>query len=215
MINKLLDLLYPPKCAFCGKILDDGEDGVCRHCSDTMEVLRGRAAHTKGDFFADAISPLYYSDKVRDAILRYKFNGRSGYARIFSAIIADCVKDEYGTDFDILTYVPISRKRLRRRGYDQAKLLAEGVGENLGLMPEAVLTKTVHNRQQSGISGAEKRRANVLGVYEVTDKERVRGKKILLIDDIHTTGATLSECSKTLLLAGAEEIFCASIAKTR
>jgi len=214
IINKVLSLLYPPKCVFCGRLLEDNEEEICEHCETNIKTPTGKAIHCDGSFYSDCVAPLYYKGVVRDSILRFKFNGRSSYAKTYARLIAGCVREELNRDYDFITWVPVSKKRLRKRGYDQARLLAEEVGRLLNKEVRPVLIKTVHNKAQSSIGTPEKRRANVLGVYSVTDKEQIKDKKILIIDDIHTTGATLSECAKTMLLAGADEIFCAAIAKT-
>ena len=117
--------------------------------------------------------------------------------------------------FDCLTWVPVSPLRKLRRGYDQVELLAKAVGRELGMQPVPLLKKVRHNRPQSGISDGAKRRANVLGVYREMDRTAISGKRILLLDDILTTGATAGECARVLLTAGAKEIHCAVIAAAR
>lgn len=109
--------------------------------------------------------------------------------------------------------MPVSRKRLRKRGYDQAELLARTACRLWDTEPVRLLNKTADNPAQSGISDAAARRANVLGVYETCGDPA--GKRVLLIDDICTTGATLSECARVLKDAGAESVVCAAVAKTR
>ena len=215
IINTVLDLLYPPKCVFCGRILDSSGYAVCDGCDEKIDTPHGREVHLKGNFISDGVAPLYYEDLVRESILRYKFNGKSGYAKTYAEIMAKCIESELYEEFDILTWVPVSRKRLRKRGYDQAELLAEGIGKCLGISAVPTIRKTVNNPPQSGIKDAERRRANVLGAYEIIDKKLIENRKILIVDDIFTTGATISECAKTLLLGGADVILCAAIAKTR
>ena len=122
------------------------------------------------------------------------------------------IQQEYAEQFDILTWVPTSRLRRLRRGYDQAQLLAEAVGQELGMTPLGTLKKVRHNRSQSGISGQAKRRANVLGAYKVVCPQELQGKRILLLDDVITTGATAGECARVLLTAGAKEVHCGCIA---
>ena len=119
---------------------------------------------------------------------------------------------EYPEGFDVLTWVPVSRVRKFTRGYDQVELLAEAVGKELGLEPVRTLRKLQNNPPQSGISGIEKRRANVLGIYRIENPEQVAGKRVLLLDDILTTGATAGECARVLLTAGAREVHCGCIA---
>ena len=119
---------------------------------------------------------------------------------------------EYPEGFDLLTWVPISFWRRWTRGYDQVELLARAVGRELGMEPVRCLRKVRHNRPQAGISGEAQRRANVLGVYRVTRDADLRGKRVLLLDDIITTGATAGECARVLLTAGAREVHLGAIA---
>ena len=116
-------------------------------------------------------------------------------------------------DFDILTWVPVSTLRRFKRGYDQVELLARAVGRELGTEPIRLLRKTRNAPPQSGISGEAARRANVLGAYRVTDSQAIRDKRILLLDDVITTGATASECARTLLTAKAKQVNCAAVAR--
>ena len=115
---------------------------------------------------------------------------------------------------DGVTWAPLSRGRLRERGYDQARLLAESACRLWETKPLPLLRKTVHNPAQSGLKEAAARRANVLGVYEAVDPERISGHRILLVDDICTTGATLAECARVLREAGAADVVCAAAALT-
>ena len=116
---------------------------------------------------------------------------------------------------DVLTWVPVSRLRKVSRGYDQVELLARAVGAELGMEPVRLLKKIRHNRPQSGISDAAQRRANVLGAYQMVPGQDISGKRILLLDDILTTGATAGEAARVLLTAGAKEVHCAAVAAAR
>ena len=118
-------------------------------------------------------------------------------------------------EYDILTWVPVSRLRRLTRGYDQVELLAKAVGKELGVAPVPTLKKIRHNRRQSGIHSEAERMANVLGAYRVLSPGEIRGKRILLLDDVLTTGATSGECARMLLTAGAKEVHCAVIAARR
>ena len=108
------------------------------------------------------------------------------------------IQNQYPDGFDVLTWIPVSRLRKLRRGYDQVELLAKTVGRELGMTPAPLLRKVRHNRPQSGIHGEAERRANVLGVYRLTRGAEVAGKRILLLDDILTTGATAGEAARVL-----------------
>ena len=210
----LLDLLYPPRCVFCRKILKTGESGICAKCVDTIDHTRNGGAQS-GEFFSTCVSPLYYENEVREALMRFKFNDTTAYAPVFGGFIADCIAENLKGRYDIITWVPLSSKRLKKRGYDQAMLLAMAAALKLDDVAVELITKHTDVPAQSGAGSAEKRRANISGVYSVTDEELVRGKRVLVIDDIITTGSTLSECAKTLKYAGAEEVLCCTLARTR
>jgi ComF family protein len=169
----------------------------------------------RGDFVSLCVAPLYYEGSVRDALLRYKFSGVTAYARVLGSLLADCVKENLAGQYDLISWVPLSSRRLRERGYDQAMLLAMAMALELDDVAVEVLRKVADVAPQSETGSAEKRRANISGAYETVDPELVFGKRILLVDDIVTTGSTFSECARTLGLAGAESVVCAAIARSR
>ena len=210
----LLDLLYPTRCVLCRKSIPPGRPRICPDCRQKMPRTEN-GAHRKGDFFSECVSALYYEGSVRDAIHRYKFDGVQAYAESFGELLASCIYEQLEGPYDILSWVPLDPGRRRRRGYDQAELLAREAGRRLLREPVPVLRKRRGIRPQSRTGEPAKRRANIAGAYRVPDPALVAGKRILLVDDIVTTGSTLSECAKTLLLAGAEEVRCATLASTR
>ena len=205
-----LNLLFPPKCVLCGKLLEKDETDLCRSCRvDSPEC---RKNNLKFSFLDSWAAVWYYEGYIRKSLHRYKFGRARHYAPVYGRMLAMKLLNEYPEGFDILTWVPVSRWRKFTRGYDQVELLADAVGKELGMIPVRTLRKIRNNRPQSGISGLAKRRANVLGVYRAIDPETVRGKRILLLDDIITTGATAGECARVLLTAGAREVHCGCIA---
>lgn len=115
-------------------------------------------------------------------------------------------------NIDILSWVPVSRLRKLKRGYDQSELLARAIAKELDCDIIPVLKKIRHTPPQSGIRDAAHRRANVRGSYRAKTPSILAGKRILLIDDVVTTGATGSECARVLLTAGAEEVYLAAVA---
>ncbi len=212
IFDRVLDWFFPSKCVFCRKVLDNTD--ICTECAAKLPYTKGDSISQKFAHVKTCISPLYYEDAVRDAILRYKFWGMSVYARRFGLIIADCVENNLDCgDIDVISWVPLSRKRLRKRGYNQAQLLAETVSEKLGITCASTLKKIVDNPAQSGTKSSGERARNVKGVYAPDSTTDIAGKSVLLIDDVVTTGATLSECSKTLKEAGALYVYCAAAAR--
>ena len=213
VFSGILDLLFPQKCTFCRKLLHSGEIGMCSACRRDLPYTRSHAKRS-GDFFSVCVSPLFYEGSVREAILRFKFRDATTYAGLFGKLIADCIRENLSDGYDLISWVPLSAKRLKKRGYDQAMLLAMAAALELNDVAVETLEKHTDVPAQSGMGSAEKRRANISGSYRVPDPELVAGKRILLIDDIITTGSTLSECARTLLGAGAKAVVCASLART-
>ena len=214
MIHKLLtELLFPPKCILCGKLLKKDETDLCRTCR--VESPMCDKNNLKFPFLDSWAAVWYYKGNIRKSLHRYKFRNARHYAPAYGRMLAMKLMQEYPEGFDMLTWVPVSRWRKFTRGYDQVELLAEAVGRELGMTPVPLLKKVRHNRPQSGIRDAARRRGNVLGVYREINREQIAGSRILLLDDILTTGATAGECARVLLTAGAEEVHCAVIAAAR
>jgi len=213
IFSGILDLLFPPRCVFCRRFLKKGETEICGHCKDSLPYCEGDAVRQTGEFYARCISPLYYKAHVRASILRFKFQEATAYVGCYGKILAHCIEEQYGHRYDLITWAPVSARRKKKRGYDQAMLLAYATALELEDVAVETLVKTRDIPAQSTLAGGDARRANVSGVYMASDPELIDGKRILLIDDIITTGSTLSECARTLLMAGAEEVMCAVIAR--
>lgn len=209
----VFDLLFPPKCVLCGKILSQDQMDLCHECRiDSPECPISR---NKLSFLDSWVAVWYYENPVRRSLLRYKFRGHRSYAASYGRLLAMKILQAHPEGFDLLTWIPTSPLRKFRRGYDQVELLAKYTGRELGLQPVKLLRKVRNNRPQSQIHGDAHRRANVLGVYKVTDPEKLAGKKILLLDDIVTTGSTAGEASRVLLTAGAKEVHLGAVAAAR
>ena len=210
--SAFLDILFPPRCVFCRKFLRSGGDLICDDCRNSLPYTHGGGEKT-GDFFSACVAPLYYEDDVRQSLLRFKFKGATGYSKAYGRLLADCIRENLAGRYDLISWVPLSKKRLKERGYDQSMLLAMAAALELDDVAVSTLDKTLEAEKQSLMGSAEKRRANISGAYRAADPELVQGKRILLIDDIVTTGATLSECARTLRAAGAAEVLCAAITR--
>ncbi len=211
--HALMALLFPPKCILCGQLLQKEETDLCRRCR--VEAPYYPSRKEKLQFLDSFAAVWYYEDSVRKSLQRYKFYRARHLAVPYGRLLAMEIQKTHPEGFDCLTWVPVSRMRKFRRGYDQVELLAREVGKELGMPPVKLLKKVRHNRPQSGLHGLEVRRANVLGVYRAIEPEALAGKRILLLDDILTTGATAGEAARILLTAGAKEVHCAAIAAAR
>ena len=213
LFHWILNLFYPPKCILCRTVLEHPELDLCRQCRQTAPEYQ--QSKRKLQFLDSFAAVWYYEKSVRTSLLRYKFHGARNYASGYGRLLAMRILREYPEGFDVLTWVPVSRLRRFTRGYDQVELLAKAVGNELNMVPVPLLKKIRNNRRQSGIRDLSRRRANVLGVYRVMDPDKVSGKRILMLDDILTTGATAGEAARVLLTHGAKEVHCAAVAASR
>lgn len=214
-LNKLsrniLDFFFPRRCPFCGAVA--GKELLCKKCLRSLPFTGDHAV--REGTFGRCAAPLYYEDRVREAILQFKFKDKLGGMSCFGMLMAECAAEHYSGAFDAITWVPVSKKRLKKRGFDQTRYLTGSMCVDWHVAPIETLRKVTDNPPQSTLETEEQRRANVLGVYEAVNAEQFRGKRLLLVDDILTTGATLSECVRVLKEAGAGEVMCLTLAMSR
>lgn len=215
----LRDTLFPRRCMFCRCFLEKNETDLCRRCFQNVPEYpsggQDQGANPKNAaHFLDSFAAVwYYEGDVRDCILRFKFHRALHLAPKFGRFLAMKLSRQGLEQCDMLTWVPVSRLRRFRRGYDQCQLLAESTGAELGIPVHSTLRKIRNTPPQSTLPDASMRKANVLGAYRVCGD--VRGKTVLLVDDIYTTGATMNECARMLLTAGAKEVHGAALAAVR
>ena len=208
--RRLTDLVYPRRCMLCRRFLGPVEARVCPECLNSLpEPFSGSL---RGGHYKRWAAALWYEEPLREALLRYKFGGCRFYAEHYGPWLANAIRKQLGTDYDLMTYIPISRLRRRRRGYDQTLLLARAAGAALGMEPVCTLRKKNRVKPQSRALGPEERKRNIRGAFTVPDPALVRGKRVLLIDDVLTTGATVSEAARVLLAAGAKSVDAAALA---
>lgn len=206
----LLRLVFPPKCVLCRRLLEKEETDLCRSCrNETPQWSEEKSLR----FVDDYTAVWYYEGHVRESLLRFKFSNARSYADAYGRLIAMRVRQELPEDISLVTWVPIGPRRKYKRGYDQCQLLAQAVGKELELPVHAVLRKAKDNPAQSTLPDAAQRRTNVLGVYSIL--QPVKGKQVLLLDDIITTGATVSEAARMLRQAGAKRVYVAAVAAGR
>ena len=185
-------------CVRCGAPLT-GEESFCGHCS------------CEKTYFQHAYSAFKYVGGIKKVLHSIKYGNKAVKCYQLAHYLCFLAK-RYNIVYDLVCCVPMSDISVRKRGYNQAQLLAKyfcQLNDNSCFCD--VLIKVKHTEQQEKLSRRQ-RLENVVGVYAVTDKSVVRGKSILLIDDVKTTGATLNNCSKALLKAGATSVVCITVA---
>lgn len=210
--NLLLDLLFPPRCAFCGKLLDTSA-GICPDCEASLPYREEENIVSMiGENRYLCARTFYYEDMVQAGIKALKFGKKSWRAGVFAGYIAQTAAEQFPGGFDAVTFVPVSLRRNFQRGFDQGRLLAVGTAGTWGHKAEPVLRKIRHTRAQSSLHDPGARKQNVRDAYRVPDPGKVRGRRFLLIDDVCTTGSTLSAAADALMEAGAAGVVCAVLA---
>ncbi|MBQ2825474.1 MAG: ComF family protein [Clostridia bacterium] len=209
--RKLLAVFFPERCPYCGDVIKPLDIA----CEDCKEEMTSDKIITQIAGIYEVLSPFPYDGKYKDAILKIKFGKRKQFAPQLADIMAESLKKYKDvSQFDVITFVPLHKDTLKNRGFNQSELLARYLSEKLNIPCETLLKKTKKNKPQHKLLARE-RKKNVEGVFGCTDKKLIKKRRILLVDDIVTTGLTLSECIKVLKSNGAEEIFCITFAKSQ
>jgi ComF family protein len=217
MITKLLDLIFPPKCIFCGELISrKNNDETCLICRQNLPYcMSAELGDVAGDSFIRAVASFIYEGYVTDSIYRFKARGCQWYAKTYAKYLKYTIEHYYSDmEFDYIVSVPMTKKKLAERGYDQTRLIAEYLNREIDVpyLSDA-MKKVKETPKQQGLSQAE-RKYNLAGVFEVAKAKEIEGKTLLLIDDVFTTGATVEECSYELLANGAESVYVATVATT-
>lgn len=242
LFTKLIDIIYPPRCLICKEFLhqhnqidksnatsfcqtctssfhkissplcsicgvpflpDTGEDHVCENC------IRRRP------FYKAARAPYFYEDTLMTAIHQFKYNGRRVFADPLGALLARFAASWVRKSGTLLTIpVPLHPKRLRERGFNQSLLLARHVAGQLCIELDFLSLRRVRHTSPQTALGREERRKNVRGAFQVLNPSAVKGKEVLLVDDVATTGNTLNECARALKRSGCKKVFCLALART-
>ena len=144
VLKGIFDFFFPPKCVFCKKHIEEEE--ICDECIKEIPFIKGKVPNPQ--FVSKTCVPLHYKDAVRAAVIRYKFHGKTAYAKHFAKLICDVMGDGVETAIDYILWVPLSKGKLRRRGYDQAQLLAEEISKITGIPTLCALKKVRRNKVQ-------------------------------------------------------------------
>lgn len=211
----LLHLLFPAKCAFCGEIVREEDNLLCSDCRRKLPYTPAGQVLREEDSYLRCSSAFYYEGALRKTFLRYKFQGRDFYGERFGDFTAKAAKKQLPGGWDLVTWAPLSKKRLKKRGYDQAKLLAEVIAEEFGLPLVPTLVKVRNTKPQSRLNDSAARAKNAKDAYAPIPGLSLAGKRVLLVDDVLTTGSTLKECAKVLRSCGAARVDCAVLARHR
>lgn len=218
--NIILNLLFTRRCKICGDVCDVRRD-LCPQCEKSPSRIEGdicsKCGLSKPDcvckappFYMSVCAPFYYKDGPKRAITLLKFKNDRGVAENLGKEMAQCVKARYaGYDFDCCTFTPSHKKDIKARGYNQAQRLAEVVSRELNIPCYDLINKDFLTQSQRTLPG-HLRTGNLAGAFSYKQSKDIdiTDMRILLCDDLKTTGATLNESTKILLWNGAAEVRC-------
>ncbi len=195
--------LYVENCVNCGAKLENHSNPYCRDCQSMKYIC------------TDGVSVFHYGD-IRKTIYHFKYVGYKTDGLLLGKYMAKCLIRSNCKDIlkaDVIVPVPISKKKEKKRGFNQTAILAEELSAELGIDYCKDMLKRIKNTvPQSKLSGMD-RKYNVMNVFEVNDKYLIDGKNILLVDDIFTTGSTIEECARTLMYSGADNVYFITLAR--
>ena len=237
-LQTFINLLLPPRCIKCGKILSLS-DGLCAECFNKIRFISqpmcyccgqpfchetglkfakkqlcGRCLKKKKHLFRMQRSAFIYDDESKNLILDLKFRDKTGSAKVLANMLYTAGADIWQEKPDIIIPVPIHRLRLLKRRYNQSAILAKYLSQKT-LIPTDCESLVRHRNTtpQVELSG-NARRQNLKQAFSVKYPQQIKGKKVVLIDDVSTTGSTLNECAKVLNKAGAAAIYTLTLART-
>ena len=214
LFSEILNLIYPPVCGICGKL---NSNFLCKKCQKELEAeavfgIDNIENNTK--YFDEHLYIFKYEGIIRRTIIKYKFKEEIYLYKTFVNFLLKNKKFfEKIKKYDTIIPVPISKKRYKIRGYNQSELIGKDLSKKLNInIGTEYLFKTKNIMEQSKLS-KEERAKNIQGVYKLINKEKLENKKILLIDDVYTTGSTVNECSRILRKANPKKIGVLTLAK--
>lgn len=228
IFNNLLELIYPTQCVLCGQ----SGQLVCPGCLQSLSLIDSKAnskiclkcgkpcyymveqcrdCRDKRFAFSQSRSLGLYQGDLRELVHKFKYGNSRGLADIFAGLLIERIDSDFFA-VDLITSVPLSKNKQKQRGFNQAQLLAQSLALKLDRKFADVLYQSKDTQDQSKLQ-ANERRKNVRNAFSVKQDPGQKGSKILLIDDVFTTGSTVNECSKVLKRAGAGSVRVATIAR--
>jgi ComF family protein len=221
-MNNVANLVFPPACELCEGLCDDKTyEGICKNCKASIPTLKapfcvcGKSVaaeglrcidcHRETFHFDRAIACLPYEGKTKELILAYKYKGRKHLKHLFSSYMNNRLSETI-LSFDTITAVPMDEKKMISRGFSPAKLLAREIARKTGKPLAVKSLKRLKSGPSQSWLNKRGRVENIRNSFQSADARHITGKRILLVDDILTTGQTASECARLLKSAGASSV---------
>lgn len=231
ILNFLLTFIYPKTCMSCNTLLNyNTKIELCDNCAKDFNPYRGNRCITcdrpidntgecsicksEKKYFEKGYCVYPYAGAVRNTILNFKFKNMALYYTYLGSKMTEYYFEYIMESYDYITAVPIHKKKLKVRGYNQAELLAEYISEQINIPYCTVLKRTVNTKPQNALNKKE-RVVNIKNAFSLIDNINIKNKSILIVDDIFTTGTTINECCKVLKKAGAFKVDFLSLSAKR
>jgi competence protein ComFC len=216
LMDFLIRLIYPPRCIFCESLLEMNEEiDICSKCFHKVHLVQNHWMDTEKlhfEYCQGAICLFVYEGLVKESLLRYKFKKKPDLYRAFSKLMIQKLDSVNFRDFDVVISVPLSKESFQKRGFNQSYLISQYLSHYYGKPDLSNLVKKTRNTQAQSSVGKALRKSNVKGIFRIESSNQFHGKRVLIIDDIITTGSTVDELSKEVLNFGAVSVYVITIA---
>ena len=233
-IHRFIDFIFPQRCLCCGKVIHSDDSlcvdcferinfitaPFCKHCgsplyseNDLSDELYCVSCLNHKDAFRFCRSAILYNDGSKKLLLDFKFSDRTENRKLLAKWLFLAGKDIFSAGVDLLIPIPLHYTRLLKRKYNQSAILAKELSTLTNIPVEYKSLKKIKRTLPQVLCNGKQRQKNVKNAFKVANTERIKNKRIVLIDDVYTTGATMKECTKVLLNAGAKSVDVLTVAK--
>ena len=235
VLTGLADIIFPSRCVVCGIVLGNNERiRICSECLSRISFVKapvcsccglpfvnyegtdhlcGKCISSK-QYFSVARSVGEFEEPLLDVIHQFKYKGKIAVGETLGRLMAEFEYDSFSIEgYSLILPVPLHQRRLKERGFNQSVILAREIAMRCPIRLDfRTLKRTIHTKPQTGL-GKKQRSMNVKGAFEVTDRGRIDGERVVLIDDVYTTGSTIRECARVLIKNGVEEVAVLTLAR--
>lgn len=202
---------YEYKCELCKEYLEEGD--ICEECRSKIKLCKFPIVLNKNNYSVRCYSTSYYSGDIAKLILNFKYKSNFRCGDILAKFMIELIEREK-IEFDAITFVPMTKSALSKRGYNQSKILAKIIAKRFRIPVVDCIDKVKETKDQIGLD-SEERWSNVSKSFRLKNSKKIIGQSILLVDDVFTTGATTYFCAGEMIEKGAKDVIVLTVAKSR
>ena len=212
--DSVLSIIYSREegCILCGEYSQE-EELICRRCFKRVEFYNKSFKLKRDNVELECYSAAYYSGAIMELVRRLKYKSDFNSGEVLASYLIKLLKDN-SIDYDLITYVPMTKAALQKRGFNQGRFLASSLGNALDKPVKEIIKKIRNTKDQIGLD-AINRWENLNDCFKIKNKKIIQNKKILLVDDVVTTGATAFCCARELLISGVDKVTVLTVAKSK